>query len=141
MQKVMVFGVFDGLHEGHHHFFREAKRHGDYLVAVVPPDHIVHELKGELPHYHIGDRMERLRHMGLADEVVPGDDELSTWHVVRRHERSVVALGYDQAALFADLEAMLGSLNFDARIEVLPAHKPQEFHNRMFKKKAKTRRK
>jgi cytidyltransferase-like protein len=83
MQKVMVFGVFDGLHDGHREFLRHARGHGDYLIAVVTPDHIVHELKGRVPDEHEGDRIEKLWLEGLADRVVVGDSDLGTWQVVR----------------------------------------------------------
>ena len=131
----MVFGVFDGLHDGHRHFLREAKRHGDYLIAVVTPDHIVHQLKGHLPEKDLGDRIEHLLHEGLADRVVQGDDELGSWGVVRRHKPSAVAVGYDQDVLKKELERIASDFGLDIEIKSVSAHKPETHHSRLLKKK------
>ena len=129
MQKVMVFGVFDGLHDGHRHFLREAKRHGDYLIAVVTPDHIVHELKGHLPESHIGDRIERMIHEGFADRVVEGDHEQGSWHILRRHKPGVVAVGYDQDVLRKEIERVAADFGLDIEIKSVSAHKPETHHS------------
>lgn len=36
--RVMVFGVFDGLHPGHRAFLRQARKKGDKLIVVVARD-------------------------------------------------------------------------------------------------------
>ena len=41
MKKVLVFGTFDGLHEGHKDFLRQAKQYGDHLTVVVGRDSTV----------------------------------------------------------------------------------------------------
>jgi len=134
MKKVMVFGVFDGLHDGHREFLRSARREGDFLVAVVTPDHIVYDLKGYLPEQHAGDRAEHLHREGLADQVVMGDGEMSSWHVVRAHRPDVVALGYDQHELGRELELFLAGLGWQTEFRVMPAHRPEVFQSRLLKK-------
>lgn len=32
-KKALAFGTFDGLHEGHEDFFRQAKKFGDNLIV------------------------------------------------------------------------------------------------------------
>jgi len=58
MQTVMVFGTFDGVHDGHRHFFSEAAARGHRVIAVVTRDEHVLELKGKLPLHTLEDRME-----------------------------------------------------------------------------------
>ena len=125
----MVFGTFDGVHEGHRAFFAEAKSLGDYLVAVVAPDHIVEHLKGHLPKIDIGWRLERLKEEDNVDEVVMGDDELGTWDVVKKHRPAIVALGYDQTLLKKDLESALKDFDWHPEIKVMSAHEPNTYHN------------
>jgi len=43
--KSMVFGVFDGLHEGHLFFLDEAQKYGDNLIIVVASDINVKNIK------------------------------------------------------------------------------------------------
>ncbi len=129
MRKVMVFGVFDRLHDGHRHFLHQAKREGDWLVAVVTPDHIVHQLKGYMPEEHVGDRMEMLHREGLADQVIEGDVELGMWSVLRNHKPHVVALGYDQEALRIEIEATMDQWMWSVELVTMEPHKPEQLHS------------
>jgi cytidyltransferase-like protein len=133
MHKVMVFGTFDGIHEGHRHLFREAKRHGDHLIAVVAPDQIVHDLKGKMPRHHVGDRMEFLMAEPDVDRVVMGDDELGSWNVIHRHRPHVVAIGYDQERLLTDLQGHVGMLRWPLEIVTLSPYKPEQYHTRILR--------
>ena len=38
---IAIFGVFDGIHDGHLFFIREAKKQGNRLVAIVARDEVV----------------------------------------------------------------------------------------------------
>ncbi len=133
MKRVMVFGVFDGIHAGHRAFFKEAKALGDYLIAVVAPDHIVEHLKGKLPAVDIGWRLEALKTEDNVDEVVMGDEELGTWEIVKKYRPAVVALGYDQKLLKKDLEKWLKDFDWDLEIKVMSAHEPNTFHSSLRK--------
>ena len=130
MKKVMVFGVFDNFHDGHREFLRHAKRAGDYLIAVVAPDHVVHELKGHLPRHQLGDRMEHLSREGIVDKVIEGDHELGSWRVLRKYKPQVIALGYDQDKHLGDeIEAAIAHFNMDIEVRTMPAHKPETHHS------------
>ena len=58
--KVMVFGTFDGLHEGHKNFFKQARKYGDYLLVVVGRDKNVEKMKGHLPQRNENERMKEI---------------------------------------------------------------------------------
>jgi cytidyltransferase-like protein len=131
----MVFGVFDGLHEGHREFLREARSQGDWLIAVVTPDHLVHELKGYLPEEHHGDRMERLLQSGFADHVALGDMELGVWQVVRHHRPNIIALGYDQHGIRRELDPLIGGWGWDIEIRVMRPHKEAVHHSSLHRRK------
>ena len=49
MRKIIVFGTFDILHKGHLNLFKQAKQHGDYLMAVIARDKNVKKAKGKFP--------------------------------------------------------------------------------------------
>ena len=131
--KVMVFGVFDGVHEGHRAFLEEAKHYGDYLIAVVTPDHIVEELKGRLPEKDGEARVEELHAEDHVDEVVMGDTELGTWEVMKNKKPDVIALGYDQRELKKALEMHLGDFHWHVEIKVMRPHKADAYHSSILK--------
>lgn len=133
MKKVMVFGVFDGLHKGHEHFLREARGHGDYLVVVLAPDNIVRTLKGREPNHNLAERMEHLKALDAADEVVAGDPELSGWEVIKKYRPDIIALGYDQDALKEDLRRHLHEFDWPVEIMIMSPHEPEKYHSSLIK--------
>jgi len=95
MQKVMVFGCFDPLHEGHRNFFKQAKRLGDELVVVVASDEKIKSVKHREPRESQGRRMERVQGLGLADEVILGEQS-GEYTLIEKIKPDIIALGYDQ---------------------------------------------
>ena len=129
MRKVMVFGVFDGVHEGHRAFLREAKTYGDYLIAVVAQDPVVEILKGRAPRANLAERFEHLKTDDSVDEVVVGDAELGAWEVLGNHRPHVIALGYDQRALKEELETHIEELDWRPELKVMSSYEPSVRHS------------
>ena len=119
MKKVMVFGTFDGLHEGHRAFLREAGAHGDYLIAVIPEDRMVERLKGHLPKLNLAERFDNLKKEDGVDEIVTSGEAPGTWDVVKKYKPEVIAVGYDQYALKENLENHLDDLGYTPEVKVM----------------------
>lgn len=66
--KVVVSGYFNPLHVGHLEMIKEAKKIGDYLIAIVNNDYQV-KLKGSVPFMSQEDRVEIVRALRDVDEV------------------------------------------------------------------------
>lgn len=102
-KKVVVFGIFDGVYEGHRFLFSQAKKYGDYLIAVVGRDEFVRSFKNKETKYSENERMERLLKEDLVDEVFLSDKELSSYRVLQKVNPDIVCFGYDQNLLYDDL--------------------------------------
>ena len=122
-KKVMVFGTFDGLHDGHKAFLKEAKKYGDYLIAVVPSDNIVERLKGIPPKLTLSKRIKHLGNVDNVDSVIVGDDELGSWKVLQKHRPDIIALGHDQNLIKEDLERYLSKSDWKPEIRILKKFK------------------
>jgi cytidyltransferase-like protein len=135
-KKILIFGVFDGIHEGHLSFISDAKKEGDHLVAVVARDSIVENLKGKLPKYNEVERINELLKIPEVDLVLLGDRELSTYNVLKEVKPDVVFLGYDQIALHKDLNKAIksGKLPEMEIISGIP-YNPEVFHSSILNKK------
>jgi FAD synthetase len=107
MIKVLVFGTFDLLHEGHEGFLRQAGSLGDRLIASVSRDEFVRRWKGRPPMNPENVRLERLLKTGLVDEARLSDAVPGTYTIIREVNPDVICLGYDQKALKEDLAAWL----------------------------------
>ncbi len=98
-KKGMVFGVFDGLHEGHKHFLADAASRCEALVVVVAQDEAVQRIKGKSPKRPLAKRMESVRSFARSATVIPGDETEGEWKVLRDEAPAIVFLGYDQKTL------------------------------------------
>ncbi len=133
MARVLVFGVFDGIHSGHRSMLREAKTYGGYLVVALAPDEIVRRLKGHLPRRSFVERKKDLLALGEVNEVLEGDNSLGSWEVLDRAQPDVIAFGYDQQRLALSLrEHLRGAAT--PQIVVLAAHDPHRCHSSILAK-------
>ncbi len=134
MRKVLVFGVFDGLHEGHRALFGQAKQHGDHLIVSVAQDEVVKQLKGEFPRLTMDERIGLLNAEPLVDSAVPGDFALGTYSAIEEHRPEVVLLGYDQKALGEDLALTAKQRGWDLGIVIAEPYEPERYHNSILRK-------
>lgn len=127
VKKGMVFGVFDGLHEGHLFFLNAAKALCEELVVVVAKDTAVRTLKGRAPHHSLPVRMRALSSTpGIHS--VEGDEEMGEWSALRTYTPDMVFLGHDQQPLATALEHLGVPYTF------LPAHRPHEFKSSIIRR-------
>ena len=133
-KRVVVFGVFDGLHDGHRTLFREAKKHGDELVVVLTPDVVVEKLKKHASKLTFDERKAHLQSEDGVVKVIEGDVELSSWAIIGKVNPDVIVLGYDQDELKKDLELFMGQTGLSIPLIIAPAFKPGELHSSLLNK-------
>lgn len=123
MRTVMVFGTFDILHAGHLSLFRQAKRLGDRLIAVVARDSTATLVKGTPPLHTERERKAFLEQMRDIDQVVLGDAK-HMYRVIHRLMPDIIALGYDQSAFVDELSKAVRQLSKSVRIVRLKSYRP-----------------
>jgi len=119
MKKVLVFGTFDLLHEGHVSFFRQVARMGDRVIASVSRDEYVRRWKGKNPNHPEHVHLKRLLDRGLVAEAHLSDPAIGTYALVQRINPDVICLGYDQDRLKDSLEAWMESERVHIPIRVM----------------------
>jgi len=135
LNKILIFGVFDGIHEGHLSFIREAKEQGDQLVAVVARDSVVQELKGKLPKHNEVERVKMLLEVHDIDLVFLGDPKIETYNVLKEVKPNIIFLGYDQQALFESImQAIKNGTLPQMKIVRGKPHNPEVFHSSILNK-------
>ena len=95
MEKVMAFGSFDILHEGHKHYLMEAKSYADYLIVIVARDENILRFKGRKPKNDENYRLEQVKKLDFVDEAVLGHKE-DILEVLEEFKPDIICLGYDQ---------------------------------------------
>lgn len=112
---VLVFaaGCFNRVHPAHLRLLRQARALGDRLVVVLSND--AHNKKQNAVPAKL--RQERLRELGIADDVIVGDPD-GFAETLRRVKPDVLVLGYDQRLPDAETEAAVKALGVE--VVVLP---------------------
>ena len=132
----MVFGAFDGLHPGHLHFFREAKKFGDFLVVSVGTDKNVEKIKGKKPLFIKEERLSLVRECALVDEAIIGAETDFYGHI-KDHKPDVICLGYDQWAKEDEVRSELDKVGLRSTvIKRLTAYEPQRAKSTIIKKES-----
>ena len=129
MTKVMIFGTFDMIHEGHLDFFRQARTLATtpYLIVSVARDEVVTRIKNAKPKNSEGARLAVVKKHELVDEAVLGDESGYIGHILTNMP-DIIALGYDQEGEFVlNLEKDLRAAGMETRVVRLGAFKPEVY--------------
>lgn len=129
MKKVLVFGTFDGLHDGHRDFFRQAKEQGDYLIVVVGRDTTVLRVKKKLPKYPEQERLATVQNCPIVDEARLGNEGTSPYLVVAQVQPDVICLGYDQTHFIDNLASSIKEMGLGE----IPIKRMEAFHPEIYK--------
>lgn len=128
MKKVLVFGIFDGVHPGHIDFFRQAKKHGDILVVAVGRPSASKKFKDKLPKHSLAERIKFVQDAEHVDKAVPGDREQGSYEIILREKPDIICLGYDQRELGKNLRHWTKKSNPAIAIQTLKPYVPKKYH-------------
>ncbi|MDP3997947.1 MAG: adenylyltransferase/cytidyltransferase family protein [Candidatus Andersenbacteria bacterium] len=131
--KVVVFGSFDPLHDGHRFLFNEAKKLGDDLTVIVARDSSIRNIKGREP--EAGEERRRLAVAGesAVDRAILGN-EGDRFRILDELDADVVALGYDQEPDDATIRDRLDRLGKrDVRVARLGTYQPHKYKSSLLR--------
>ena len=100
MKKVITYGTYDLLHEGHINLLRRAKALGDYLIVGVTNDSFDRE-RGKLNvRNNVLERVEAVKATGIVDEVIIEDYMGQKIDDILKYDVDVFAIGSDWEGKF-----------------------------------------
>ncbi|MFA5932273.1 MAG: adenylyltransferase/cytidyltransferase family protein [Candidatus Paceibacterota bacterium] len=134
--KIMVFGTFDGLHEGHINFFKQAKNFikNSFLIASIARDKNVLRIKGVYPDKNERERMILVKKCKLIDKVVLSGLRSHLPHIVKIHP-DIIALGYDQKAYVKNLKKDLKNNGIWVKVIRLKPFREKIYKNHLLKRR------
>jgi|JI8StandDraft_1071087.scaffolds.fasta_scaffold201839_2 cytidyltransferase-like protein len=133
MKKVLVFGTFDELHDGHRFLLDFARSLGDELIASVAHDDVVLRMKKRLPAHTAHARIAHLQAENLVDRAHMGDSELGGWTVLHHEQPDIVVVGYDQDALHEALSELKEHMNMSFDIVRAPSYQGDTLHTSLLR--------
>ena len=100
MKKVITYGTYDLLHEGHINLLRRAKALGDYLIVGVTNDSFDRE-RGKLNvRDNVLERVEAIRATGIADKIIIEDYVGQKIDDIIKYDVDIFAIGSDWEGKF-----------------------------------------
>lgn len=100
MKKVITYGTYDLLHEGHINLLRRAKALGDYLIVGVTNDSFDRE-RGKLNvRNNVMERVERVKATGFVDQIVIEDYIGQKIDDIIKYDVDIFAIGSDWEGKF-----------------------------------------
>ena len=129
MVRIMVFGTFDMIHEGHEDMFKQARALAvdPSLIVSVARDSAAKRHRGFAPRNSETVRRELVAAHALVDRAVLGDEKGFLEHIAQESP-DIIALGYDQAGEYVDgLEEQLAANKLFPKIVRLQSFHPETF--------------
>ena len=133
-RKVLVFGAFDELHPGHRHFLKRARDYGDQVIVALAQDNVIEKLKSHQPGQSFNERKKALEESGLVHKVYKGDAVLGNYRTLSLDHPDVIALGYDQDQLSADLSKWMQRYHVPLPIVRIESFKPDTYKTSLLRK-------
>ena len=100
MKKVITYGTFDLLHYGHIRLLSRAKALGDYLIVGITSEDF-DKARGKINVVQsLSERMEAVKALGIADEVLVEEYEGQKIDDIRRYGVDIFAIGSDWRGKF-----------------------------------------
>ncbi len=100
MKKVITYGTYDLLHQGHINLLRRAKELGDYLIVGVTNDNFDRE-RGKLNVCNnVLERVEAVKATGLADQIIIEDYFGQKIDDIQKYNVDIFAIGSDWKGKF-----------------------------------------
>ncbi len=100
MKKVITYGTFDLLHQGHINLLKRAKELGDYLIVGVTTDNFDIE-RGKLNTLdNLMDRIEAVKATGLADKIIIEEYQGQKIDDILAYGVDIFAIGSDWTGQF-----------------------------------------
>lgn len=113
MKKVITYGTYDLLHQGHINLLRRAKELGDYLIVGVTSDSFDRG-RGKLNvRNNVLERVDAVKATGYADEVIIEDYVGQKIDDIQKYNVDIFAIG-------SDWEGKFDYLNEFAKVVYLP---------------------
>jgi len=100
MIRVITYGTFDLLHEGHYRLLQRAKQLGDYLIVGVTSEEY-DQARGKL---NVVDslmtRIENVKKTGFADEIIVEESQGQKFRDIQKYNIDIFTVGSDWTGQF-----------------------------------------
>ncbi len=127
MKKVLLFGTFDGVHDGHLALFSQARALGDEVMVVVARDETVRKVKKRLPNYGENIRLQDVLAQDDVSKARLGVVRGDKYAIIGEYKPDVILLGYDQEVFTEKIAEVLEEYALETRVIRADAYMPEKY--------------
>ncbi len=131
MTKVICFGTFDVLHPGHLNYFKQAKKHGNYLIIVIARDQ-TKKLQNKPLLFNEKQRLKIIQNLKIVDQAVLGS-LTDHFQVIKKLKPHIICLGYDHQIKIPELKAKLKKLHLTPKIKRMQPYQTKKYKSSKLK--------
>jgi glycerol-3-phosphate cytidylyltransferase len=99
MTRVITYGTFDLLHEGHINILRRAKAMGDFLIVGLSTD-LFNHVKNKKAYHTYEQRKIVLQAIRYVDQIIPEHNWEQKIDDIRQHDADIFVMGDDWGGEF-----------------------------------------
>lgn len=135
-KKIMGFGAFDVLHQGHLNFFKQARAlvKNPFLIISVARDINVLKIKRKKPLNDEKKRLMNVKRLKIVNKTVLGNTKNYMLHILEERP-DIIVLGYDQSAYTENLRKKLKKGGLNTKIVRLKPYFPKIYKSSILRKK------
>ncbi|HAG27727.1 TPA: FAD synthase [Patescibacteria group bacterium] len=133
--KIMVFGTFDMIHEGHRNLFAQARalaKNPKLIVSLARTKNVT-RIKGRAPRSTEAARLARVKALPEVDRAILGAVR-NYFTPILRIQPDIIALGYDQKAYVKTLRADLKKAGLTTKVVRLKPFQPEKYKTSLLRK-------
>lgn len=115
MKRVITYGSFDLLHEGHINLLKRARDLGDYLIVGLSTDEFNWKSKQKKSFFPYKKRKMLLQSLNYVDQVIPENEWGQKAKDIKKYHINIFAMGGDWKGKFDNLK-----IQTNAKVIYLP---------------------
>ncbi len=132
--RVLTFGTFDPIHDGHRWLFSRAKQLGDHLTVVVTRDDVIRTMKHREPYQKEMERVRVIQQVPEVDVAVLGDTDPASYAFLKQQDFDVLVVGHDQVPSDPEIQQLLHTIGKDhIKVVRMDAYFPDKYKSSLFR--------
>jgi FAD synthetase len=134
MKKILLFGSFDGIHQGHENLVSQAEDLGDEVTIALASSQFIEKTKKSKPVFNEKQRKEFLENHFPNIKISTCDEEINSWNILKKINPDIILVGYDQDDMEESLKKFITKNSLNIEVKKAESFKPEFYKSSIINK-------